>query len=227
MVNGGYQNLSIINKVLIRPYVVLKATLGVSDESRTERVPPTVMPRSRSESISQDVMFDILSNARRRYVLHYLRQTDGPVDLGELSQELAAWENETSVEELTKQQRKRVYVSLYQTHIQKLADAGVVEYDQDSGMVALANGAAEIGQYLSVVDDEERARWQEAYIALAALCGIVYALVAFDVMMFGLVSELQIGSAIVLAFVALAAAHYVLTRREQSEIPTEALIRNR
>lgn len=186
------------------------------------------MARSTSESISQDTAFDILSNARRRYVLYYLRESDGPVELGELARELAAWENETTVEELTKQQRKRVYVSLYQTHIQKLAEAGIVEYDPDSGMVALANGARQIGTYLSVGEDEERrTRWQELYILLAALGGVLYALAAFDVSVFGLVSELQVGLAIVLAFGGLAAVHYVSTRRKEAEIPTEALIQNR
>lgn len=186
------------------------------------------MSRSTSESLSQDTAFDILSNARRRYVLYYLREADGPVELGELARELAAWENDTTVEELTKQQRKRVYVSLYQTHIQKLAEAGIVEYDPDTGMVALANGARQLGSYLSVGDEEERGtRWQELYILLAATGGVLYALTAFDVSVFGLVSEFQVGLVIVLAFAALAAVHYVSSRREDTEIPTEALIQNR
>ena len=186
------------------------------------------MPRAPTESLSQDAVFDILSNARRRFVLYYLREADGPVELGELARELAAWENETTVDELTKQQRKRVYVSLYQTHIQKLAEAGIVEYDKDTGMVRLSNGANQIGAYLSVEEDQEdRTRWQEYYIALAAVSGVLYALVALDVSVFALISELQIGIAIVVSFAALAVAHYVTTRRGGSEIPADALIRER
>jgi len=186
------------------------------------------MSRSPSESLSQDAVFDILSNARRRFVLYYLREREEPVELGELAREIAAWENDTTVEKLTKQQRKRVYVSLYQTHIQKLAEAGIVDYDKDTGMVQLANGASQIGAYLSVEkDQEERTRWQEYYIVLAAVSGVLYALVALDVVIFGLVSELQIGLAIVIAFGSLAALHYVSSRRSETEIPAEALIRNR
>lgn len=190
--------------------------------------PSYLMSRTSTQSLSQDDVFDILSNARRRYVLYYLREAGKPVEMGELAQELAAWENDTTVEDLTKQQRKRVYVSLYQTHIQKLSEAGIVDYDHDTGMVSLANGASEIGSYLSIDEDTgERTRWQEAYIGLAILSGFMYVLVALDVSVFGLISELQIGIAIVLAFAALATAHYFFTWRADSEIPAEALIRNR
>lgn len=186
------------------------------------------MSRNQQESLTQDDVFDILSNSRRRFTLYYLREAGEPVELDELARELAAWENDTTVGELTKQQRKRVYVSLYQTHIQKLSDAGIVEYDQDTGMLALANGANQIGAYLSVdEDDDARVRWQEYYIVLSAASGLLYALVAFDVALFSLVSELQMGIVIVLAFAALATAHYVYTRQSASDIPADALIQDR
>lgn len=177
--------------------------------------------------MSQDDAFDILSNGRRRFVLYYLREADEPVELGELAGELAAWENETTPSELTKQQRKRVYVSLYQTHIQKLADAGVIEYDQDTGMVRLADGSAQIGEYLSVGTEEDgRTRWQEAYIALAVVGAALYALVALEVSVFAVFSELQIGLVIVGALALLASAHYVQARRQSAEIPADALVRD-
>lgn len=177
--------------------------------------------------MSQDDAFDILSNARRRFVLYYLREAGEPVELGELAGELAAWENETTPAELTKQQRKRVYVSLYQTHIQKLADADVIDYDQDSGMVRLADGSSQIGEYLSVgTEDDDRTRWQEAYIALAGLGAVLYALVALDVSVFAAFSEFGVGLLIVGALALLASAHYVRARRRSTEIPADALIRD-
>lgn len=185
------------------------------------------MPRSQSESLSQDDVFDILSSARRRFVLYYLRKKGEPVELSELAVELAAWENETPIDELTKQQRKRVYVSLYQTHIQKLADAGIVTYDKDSGMVTLARGARQIGAYLSVGSEESsQTRWQAYYITLAMASGIIYLLVTFDISIFALISELQIGLLIVSSFAAVAAIHYLQKRREETEIPAETLIQN-
>lgn len=185
------------------------------------------MSRTSTDPVSKDTVFDILSNARRRYVLHYLREKGEPVELGELAQELAAWENETTVEELTKQQRKRVYVSLYQTHIQKLANAGLVEYDRDTGMIALGDHVDQIGEYLSGPDEGEHPRWQESYIVLAVSSGIIYALVALDVFVFSFVSELQAGVVIVAAFLVLATEHYLYTRKKRSEIPAGTLTRTK
>lgn len=184
------------------------------------------MSTGNTQSISQDAVFDILSNARRRYVLYYLRQADEPVELSELARELAAWENDTTPEELTKQQRKRVYVSLYQTHIQKLADAGMVEYDQESGMVTLAAGAHHLEGYLGDgADASGGIRWQRLYVLLAVGGGILYALVAVDAPVFGLLSSLQVGLVVLLSFSVLAAGHYVYSERRSVDLPADSLIR--
>jgi len=123
------------------------------------------MSDSEYHSLSQDMVFDLLSNSRRRFVLHYLERADGPVRLSELAAEIAAIENEVSTEELTSQQRKRTYVSLYQTHIPKLQDAGAVSYDAETGMVELASGAGEIGEYFQKQGTDRP--WQYYYLVLA------------------------------------------------------------
>jgi hypothetical protein len=98
--------------------------------------------------LSQDVIFDVLSSSRRRYVLYYLSQHEEPVELPSLAEEVAAWETESTVEELSSQERKRVYVSLYQTHIPKLQEVGLVDYDQDSGQVSLTDESDQIQGFL-------------------------------------------------------------------------------
>jgi hypothetical protein len=98
--------------------------------------------------LSQDVIFDVLSSSRRRYVLYYLSQNEEPVELPALAEEVAAWETESTVEELSSQERKRVYVSLYQTHIPKLEEVGLVDYDQDSGEVSLTDQSSQIQGFL-------------------------------------------------------------------------------
>lgn len=156
-------------------------------------------------------MFDILSNARRRYVLYYLREADEPVELGELARELAAWENDTTVEELTKQQRKRVYVSLYQTHIPKLEDAGVVEYDQDSGTVRLTSRADEIEDYLGG-DAGVTVPWQVLYLGLAVASAALFLGVAFEVGALATVSLITLGILVSVAFGIVALAHILYTQ---------------
>jgi DNA-binding transcriptional ArsR family regulator len=168
--------------------------------------------------LTQDVVFDILSSARRRYVLYLLR-TEGEMELTELAEHVAAWENDTTIEELTKQQRKRVYVSLYQTHVPKLADAGLVDYDQDSGEVALAASAPNIDRYLAT--DDEQFPWQYIYLPLAVVGLAVVALSSLDVWVFASLSQLELAIVLVVGFLVTAAAHATIYLAERREVPEE------
>jgi hypothetical protein len=169
------------------------------------------MSITEQDTLTQDVVFDLLSNPRRRYVLYYLSEVDEPIQLRDLADQVSSWENEIPVDELSNQQRKRVYVSLYQTHIPKLEDAGVVSYDSESGYVSLAERSSELGSYVSGGDGE--APWQLYYAVLAAAGAVFYALVAFEVSVFAALSTFVAGIAIIVAFAALAVLHYASYRR--------------
>ena len=78
---------------------------------------------------------DLLSSARRRAALRLLlaRDDGDGVPLGELTDAIAAHEADVDdPDAVGDQQRKRVYVSLYQCHLPALADAGVVETGRDN-----------------------------------------------------------------------------------------------
>jgi hypothetical protein len=91
---------------------------------------------SRTVETSADDIFHLLQNSRRRDVLAYLEETE-QTTLRELAEHIAASENGVSVAGLRSAQRKRVYISLYQTHLPKLAAHGVIDYDKSRGTVAL------------------------------------------------------------------------------------------
>jgi hypothetical protein len=97
--------------------------------------------------LSSDEVFHLLSSPRRRFVLYYLHTEQRTVDLSEVVAEVAAWENDKQVEELTEKERKRMYVSLYQTHIPKLAAAGLIEYDTDEQVVAPTGRISQVAPY--------------------------------------------------------------------------------
>jgi len=168
--------------------------------------------------ITQDTVFDVLSSARRRYVLYYLQQSDDPVDINELARQVAAWENDTDVENLTDQQRKRVYISLYQSHVPKLDSIGIVEYDKESGEVALTDKAHVVDSYL---DGTESIPWQTFYMGLSALSAILLALVWFEVGVFGTVPAVVVGLVITAGFAVSAITHYLYWRRNRQQIPSE------
>jgi len=174
---------------------------------------------SSKQDISQSDVFDVLSNPRRRFVLYYLREVEASVELNELARQIAAWENDTDESELTDQDRKRVYVSLYQTHVPKLTDVGLVEYDQDSGTVRLTDRTSVIDEYLG--DGTAALPWHYLYLGLSVAGALAFALVWFGVGAFAEVSLLVVGGLLVASMLAVSVAHYVTTVRRHVEMPPE------
>ena len=119
-----------------------------SEPSATEADDPS--GDSAPRQLSKDVIFKTLSNSRRRRVLRYLQQhgREEAVPLRDLSEWIAALENEVELVEVTYKQRKRVHTALYQTHLPKLAGDGIVDYDRRAGTVALSTTAATLEPYL-------------------------------------------------------------------------------
>ncbi len=111
--------------------------------------------RERSAALPRDLVFDLLSVTRRRMLLRYLDENEGTAPLGELSREIAAEENDVPVAQVSSKQRKRVYVGLYQSHVPKMEDAGVVDYDNQSGAVELGPNATELFPYLYFEDEPD------------------------------------------------------------------------
>jgi DNA-binding transcriptional ArsR family regulator len=119
-----------------------------------------------SSGLTQDQVFEVLKSPRRRYALYYLRREGGSAELSDLTDQVAAWENDTTPPELSTEQRKRVYISLYQTHLPKLDDAGIVDYDEESGKITLSRRARELDTYLGDVPRRE-IPWDRYYLALS------------------------------------------------------------
>jgi hypothetical protein len=149
-------------------------------------------------TLDQDVVFDVLSSPRRRYAISILNRRGEPMELTELAEEVAALEADTTVDELDKQQRKRVYVSLYQTHVPKLEEVGIVDYDPDAGTVTLA-------------DDADAAYpWPQYYLAVSVVASTALAAAVLDVSVFAAVPDAVVAGATVLTFLALAAVQYLV-----------------
>lgn len=155
--------------------------------------------------LSEDTIFSILSNQRRRYVLRYLRQVDRETDLSDLVERIAAWENDVDVPAVTYEQRKRVYTSLHQTHLPKLDDAGIVDYDRDRGTIVAADAAADLEAYLSAVDD--RRQWSRIYLGLSALCLALLVAAWLDAGPFTVIRDLWLAAGALVTFAVTAVVH--------------------
>lgn len=128
-----------------------------SKPSVSPSTPDAHVDEPTAESLSPDEIFHLLQTSRRRDALRYLKEHDDQVRMRDLTDQVAAWENDTTVEGLSSTQRQRVYIPLYQTHLPKLDEAGVIEYDQSRGTVERLPLADELDPYIegiSVGDDE-------------------------------------------------------------------------
>src|SRR6056297_874967 len=89
------------------------------------------------EKLTRDDIFHVLQCRRRRLVLKYLQEYDGdgPARMGDIAEHIAAVEHDTTVEALQSQERQRVYIALYQSHLVKMDKVGVISYNQSRGYV--------------------------------------------------------------------------------------------
>lgn len=162
----------------------------------------------------RDELFGLLSNSRRRYAWHYLtsRETQEAVPLGEVAEQVAAWENGKEIEELTSQERKRVYIALYQSHLSTMDGEGLVDYDDDEGTVGLSDSMREIDLYLEVVP-EESVPWSLYYAGLTAANALVLALTWFDVRPFTMLPDLGWAAVVLVTFGVSAFAQFYYSRQ--------------
>ncbi len=170
-----------------------------------------------TDRLSKDVIFELLKNRRRRQVLAYLLENEATVTLGELAERIAAWENDTEVAALSSDQRKRVYVALYQTHLPKMDDAGIVDYDQDRGLITLADNADLLLMYLDT-ENHYRDRWDRWYASLSVVGAVLVAGVVVGVGPLALAPVAAVSGLVVAAFLFVSAAHCVVNRRRRRTV---------
>ncbi|OYR58996.1 DUF7344 domain-containing protein [Halorubrum halodurans] len=158
----------------------------------------------------KDELYDLLSNHRRRYVIHFCKQAEEPLTLSDLAERVAAREQDKSVAELSSAERKRVYTSLQQTHLDRLADAGMIEYDGDE--IELTDEAATLDVYLDVVP-EGSISWGIYYVGLSLLSVVVLAGVWIGFIPTETVPPLGWAAVIVAVFLASSVAQVIQNRR--------------
>lgn len=157
---------------------------------------------SATESVAEltsETAYAVLSDKRRRYAIHYLKQAENPVTVRELAEQVAAWENEKPLDEITSQERKRVYIALYQSHLPTLDKQGIVDYDSDRGVVSLTEAMAARTIYLEVVP-KGNIPWSLFYVGLVALNSVLLVLAWFDVYPFDVVPDLVWGGVVLTTF---------------------------
>jgi DNA-binding transcriptional ArsR family regulator len=175
------------------------------------------------DDVSTDEVFEVLSNRRRRFALHYLQHADKAVEIGELSERVASWENDIALEEVDSAARKRVYTSLQSHHLPKMDEQGIVSYDERAGVVELDEEGADLNVYLDVVTGKD-VPWSQYYLGLAAVGAAVIAATAAGVWPMALLPDIAWAAFIVTTVFVSAMVHVYQDARNRlgaSERPPE------
>lgn len=175
-----------------------------------ESQPATVGTAGQGGQSQEGEIFDLLSNQRRRYAIHYCKREGEPVTLGDLAEHVAAWELEKDVEAITSAERKRVYTSLQQTHLPTLERADMIEFDDRT--IELTDEAAELDVYLDVVPADS-VPWGVYYLGLTAVGSVVMGGLWLEVIPTETVPELGWTTLVFALFGVSAVVHVVQNRQ--------------
>lgn len=158
-----------------------------SDNPQTQSAESTVSTDPRGESLVTDTerdenidltldldnVFGILKNQRRQRILRYLSTHDGEVTIGTLSEHIAALEHDTTPDDLTWRERKRVYIGLLQCHLPKLDDVNAIEFNKARGIIERGPTAPQFEPYLAF-EPQETTVWSWYYLLFAGAGWLVF-----------------------------------------------------
>jgi DNA-binding transcriptional ArsR family regulator len=170
--------------------------------------------RASGEPIPEDTVFRVLKNRRRRFALHYLKQHEGPVPVGDLAEQVAAWENGLPVGEVSRDERRRAYISLIQTHLPTMEESSMVSLDEDDTTVELTDAAADVDVYVELVPERD-IQWAEYYLGLSAFAGLFVLAAHLDVSPLTELPDVAWLGFVSVLFLLSGALHYVYQRRNR------------
>ena len=162
------------------------------------------------DELDPSEIHNVLRNDRRRHVIRHLRDEEGPISVDALAEHIATVETEESPP--PRDVRKSVYVSLHQTHLPKLDELGIVDYDQREQLLELRDRAEEVEVYMEVVSEDDIS-WATFYLGVSCLGIVTLLAVQFDLLF---VSQfgVQFWSWYFLVFFGLSASYHFYSERQ-------------
>lgn len=106
----------------------------------------------------QDQLFDCLAHHHRRIIIDVLRNSNSPKPTIELAQDVVERIRETSDEEILS--IEAMQISLYHSHLPKLKEAGLVEYEEEKDLVVPIEYVSHLGIFVDLADLLAEERYQ-------------------------------------------------------------------
>ncbi|MBB6646629.1 DUF7344 domain-containing protein [Halobellus ruber] len=170
--------------------------------------------------LSEDELFDLLSNQRRRFAVHLLKHESETMEIGDMAEQIAAWENDIDTAELTGSERKRVYTALQQSHLPKMDRAGVVEFNKNRGVIEPTPAVEDVDLYMDVVEGKE-IPWSSYYLGLSGVAVVLTGAVWVGAWPFALLPDVAWMLAAAVAFTFSAVVHKYYTAEMKVGEPEE------
>ncbi len=174
-------------------------------------------------ALSEDEVFEVLSNRRRRYVVHALKRAQEPIELSDLSKRVTAWEVDIDPGEVRYEDRRNVYSTLQRTHLPKMEEKNLVRVDEEENVVRPTPKLEDLDIYVEVLQSQE-IPWSLYYVGLAGVTTALLLAVAAGTPGLGALSPIDVGAFTVTAFGMSSLVQYVVgqrTRLGTSERPPE------
>jgi len=119
----------------------------MSENSADATGPVSSDPFELSDAAGLEDTFDVLSNRRRREALRRLAAHDEPMALADLADEVTVAERGAPITDIPAEAVKRVYITLYHTHVPRLENVGFVRYDQERDLVVPTSDRPALEQF--------------------------------------------------------------------------------
>lgn len=165
--------------------------------------------------LSKSDIHDVLRNSRRRRIMERLETAGRTVTVRELAEHIA--ETESNQSPPPKNIRQSAYVSLHQTHLPKLDDLGIVDYDSTRKEICLTKRATDVQAYMDI-GRENRHDWSQFYFGVGALALLTSVGHAIGIPVLTEVSERGVANFYFLVFT-LFASYHLWSQRNESPVP--------
>ena len=164
--------------------------------------------RRRGDHLPREQIFELLSNERRRGAIHYLKREHREAPVDELVDAVVDWERGDSPS------RASVYSSMVQTHLPRMAEAGVVEYDREENVVRPTERLRDVQFFLEYSPGHD-IPWAEFYLGLAAVSTALLTVVWLGIYPFEHLGGMTVAAIVVGCLFTAALVHVYQTHRHR------------
>ncbi|MCU4718176.1 DUF7344 domain-containing protein [Halapricum hydrolyticum] len=117
------------------------AERGISDRQGIDDFSSSA---EREQPISPDRILSAVGNEHRRAILNSLtRASDGTLEYDALVERVADMIRDEDTERVSDEHRQRVRIALHHTHLPKLKEAGIIDYEAETRHVQFVGGELE------------------------------------------------------------------------------------